>query len=86
MDDLILNLRTKTHVIDAMLGTGLNGPLRSPYKEIIDQVNQLNCLIISVDLPSGLTSDGDSNLTEGINASHTITLPMSKARSLYVSF
>lgn len=78
IDELTLNLRTKTHVIDAMLGTGLNGLLRSPYKEIIDQVNQLNCLIISVDLPSGLSSDGNSELTEGIKASHTVTLQCPK--------
>lgn len=67
-----------THVVDALLGTGLEGPLRSPYKEIIENVNQLDCTIFSVDLPSGLSADGDSEISSAIKADHTITLQRPK--------
>ncbi|WP_245712458.1 NAD(P)H-hydrate dehydratase [Anaerobacillus alkalilacustris] len=77
-EDLVRNLKGKTHVIDAMLGTGLVGPLRQPYKEIIEQVNQLECQIISVDLPSGLPANGNSCITDAIKASRTITLQCPK--------
>lgn len=77
-DDFWDHLMRNTHVIDALLGTGMQGPLRSPYKEIIENVNQLDCTIISVDLPSGLPAEGDSEISCAIKADHTVTLQCPK--------
>jgi len=41
-----------TVIIDCLLGSGIVGIPRSPYKEIIGEINQLEN-IISVDIPSG---------------------------------
>ncbi|MGO4889640.1 NAD(P)H-hydrate dehydratase [Anaerobacillus sp. MEB173] len=65
-------------IIDSLLGTGMSGPLRTPYKEIVQQVNQTNALTISVDLPSGLPADGNMMFTEAIKATKTVTLQCPK--------
>ncbi len=44
-------------IIDALLGTGAKGKLRSPYSEIINYVNGLNAYKVAVDIPSGLNAD-----------------------------
>ena len=42
-------------IIDSMLGIGLSGDLREPYKKIVNQINKTkNKTIISVDVPTGL--------------------------------
>ncbi len=77
-EQFLEKLMGSTHVIDAMLGTGVRGSIRSPYKEIIRAVNELDCTVISVDLPSGLPSDGSCEVGEAIKATHTVTLQCPK--------
>ncbi|QOY37780.2 NAD(P)H-hydrate dehydratase [Anaerobacillus isosaccharinicus] len=75
-------LTNYSHVIDALLGTGFKGTLRSPYKEIIEQVNKSNCSVFTVDLPSGITADGtDVETLMAIKASHTISFQCPKLSS-----
>lgn len=51
------SLHNATVIIDAMLGVGITGELRTPYDEIVTQINQIqNKHIISVDIPTGLGS------------------------------
>jgi NAD(P)H-hydrate epimerase len=45
-------------LIDAILGVGWTGPLRSETVLQINKINSLNTKVISVDLPTGLPSDG----------------------------
>ncbi|MCI4350138.1 MAG: NAD(P)H-hydrate dehydratase [Thermoplasmata archaeon] len=40
--------------IDAMLGSGQTGPLRSPYREAVELLRASNLPVLSVDLPTGL--------------------------------
>lgn len=45
-------------IVDAMLGIGLSGQLREPYRTIVNKINQLkNKTIISIDIPTGLGTD-----------------------------
>lgn len=44
-------------IVDALLGTGLSGNLREPYRSWIARLNASRCPVFSVDLPSGLGSD-----------------------------
>ena len=71
-------LTSCTYLIDAMLGTGIRGSLRPPYKEIIPAVNKLDCTVISVDLPSGLPSSEVCKVDEAIKATCTVTLQCPK--------
>ncbi|WP_257008333.1 NAD(P)H-hydrate dehydratase [Bacillus sp. FJAT-45350] len=75
---LVSCLPTYTVIIDTLLGTGVEGPLRSPYKEIIPMINRLSAKIISVDIPSGLPSDGGMNFEDAVRAENTVTLHLPK--------
>src|ERR1039457_4528459 len=60
-------------IIDALLGSGANGPLKEPYSSIIIEINKLNLFKIAIDIPTGL--DADKGYGELIFKSHlTITL------------
>ena len=41
-------------VVDAMLGIGIQGPLRNPYATIVKHLNTSRLPLISVDIPTGL--------------------------------
>ena len=42
--------------VDAMLGSGQSGPLRTPYREAVELLDGVKTPILSVDLPTGLGS------------------------------
>lgn len=48
-------------IIDALFGTGLSRPLQGLAKEIILHINQSKAYIVSIDIPSGLISEGYQN-------------------------
>lgn len=53
-----LNLLKNYDIIfDAMLGSGMEGDLREPYKTIIEYLNRINAYKIAIDIPTGLDSD-----------------------------
>ncbi|EJA3096606.1 TPA: NAD(P)H-hydrate dehydratase [Vibrio parahaemolyticus] len=60
-------------IIDAMLGTGLKGEVRTEYRRYIEQINQIQCPVIAVDIPSGLCANTGSVLGDAIQADHTVT-------------
>jgi len=43
-------------VVDALLGVGLKGELKEPYREMVEMVNNSSKYILSVDVPSGMGS------------------------------
>jgi NAD(P)H-hydrate epimerase len=50
-------------VLDALLGTGVKGPVREPYRTLVSEINALDAYTVSVDVPSGLdveTGEGES--------------------------
>jgi ADP-dependent NAD(P)H-hydrate dehydratase / NAD(P)H-hydrate epimerase len=67
-------------IIDAILGTGVNGPIREPLKDVISLVNTYASkkMILSVDIPSGVSSDTGKVEGEAIKASKTITFVFPK--------
>ncbi|WP_456474051.1 NAD(P)H-hydrate dehydratase [Candidatus Pyrohabitans sp.] len=46
-------------IVDALLGTGIKGAVREPYRSVIEEVNKSAALKVSVDLPSGLNEVGE---------------------------
>lgn len=44
-------------IVDALLGTGLKGPVRRTYCDAIELINNSNLAVVAVDLPSGLNAD-----------------------------
>lgn len=46
-----------TIIVDALLGTGVKGHIREPYRGVIKKINEMENTVVSVDVPSGLGSD-----------------------------
>ncbi|MFS0614193.1 NAD(P)H-hydrate dehydratase [Lederbergia ruris] len=67
-------------IVDAILGTGVRGPVREPLAKIIEIVNQSanKKTIISVDIPSGVSSDDGSVEGGAIQATETISFVFPK--------
>lgn len=59
--------------VDALLGTGLTGPVRSPHDGLIDAINRKARRVFAVDIPSGLDADTGRPLGSAICAEHTAT-------------
>ena len=45
-------------IIDALLGTGLNKAMEGLWKELVIWIRSLNRVVVSVDIPTGLKSEG----------------------------
>jgi len=69
-------------VIDGLFGIGLTRPITGPLADLLATVNQLDCPILALDVPSGLNADtgaivGDAE-GSAIRATHTITFIANK--------
>lgn len=60
-------------IVDALFGTGLQGPLRGDYQVLVDAINALERPILAVDIPSGLDCDTGQPLGTAIRATYTVT-------------
>ncbi|TBR19144.1 MAG: NAD(P)H-hydrate dehydratase [Chitinophagaceae bacterium] len=60
-------------IIDTLLGSGLSRPIDGLAKDVIENINSSNCTIISIDIPSGLAVDQNSNGNTTINATDTLS-------------
>ncbi|HSV97485.1 MAG TPA: NAD(P)H-hydrate dehydratase [Spirochaetota bacterium] len=65
-------------IIDALLGTGFEGPVRAATAEIIDAVNASERTVLSVDMPSGLPSGGGGPEGPVVRAAYTVTIGLPK--------
>jgi NAD(P)H-hydrate epimerase len=60
-------------VVDALFGTGLSGPVKPPFDQIIATINDCRARVLAVDLPSGLDCDTGQPLGPTVKAEHTVT-------------
>ncbi|TNF01519.1 MAG: NAD(P)H-hydrate dehydratase [Gammaproteobacteria bacterium] len=60
-------------VVDALLGTGLTGPVREPFAQAISLINDSGLPVVSVDIPSGLCSDTGTAAGPVVEADVTVT-------------
>jgi len=65
-------------IIDAILGTGLQGKVTGLKAKIIDLINIANKEVVAIDVPSGLNADTGRIEGPCIKAAHTITLALPK--------
>jgi ADP-dependent NAD(P)H-hydrate dehydratase / NAD(P)H-hydrate epimerase len=61
-------------IVDALLGTGLNGPLSGLVETIVADLNSSARPVVSIDLPSGLSADAVEVPGPAVHASVTVTL------------
>jgi NAD(P)H-hydrate epimerase len=60
-------------IVDALLGTGLNGELNQHYKKFIETINVQGIPVLAVDIPSGLDCDTGKPLGSAIKSEATVT-------------
>jgi NAD(P)H-hydrate epimerase len=64
--------------VDALLGTGLSKNVTGVLSEVIRFLNKPNIPIISVDIPSGISSDTGQVMGEAVRADCTVTFGLPK--------
>jgi NAD(P)H-hydrate epimerase len=69
-------------VVDALLGTGLDRPVRGVIAEAIGRINACGPPVLALDIPSGLDADTGAVLGEAVRATATVTFIGAK-RGLY---
>ncbi|MBZ0156657.1 MAG: NAD(P)H-hydrate dehydratase [Alphaproteobacteria bacterium] len=65
-------------VIDALFGTGLGRPVQGELARLFSRVNATDVPVISVDIPSGISSDTGEVMGEAIAADYTVTFGLPK--------
>ena len=65
-------------LVDAIFGTGLEGEVRSPFREAIEAMNASGKPIVAIDIPSGLDADTGRILGVACRASVTVTFALPK--------
>jgi|Deesub1362A_J573_1020465.scaffolds.fasta_scaffold01192_11 NAD(P)H-hydrate epimerase len=65
-------------IVDALLGTGLNKDVREPLRSVIERVNKSSSVVISIDIPSGISSDNGQVMGTAIKADYTVTFGLPK--------
>ena len=65
-------------IVDALLGTGLNSPVRGLLAQVIARVNQVGTPVLAVDIPSGLSADTGEPLGVAVEADVTVTYGFAK--------
>lgn len=70
----------KTIIIDSIFGSGLSRPVEGFPASVINHINSLNNIVVSVDIPSGLFHDDNSknSFTAVIEADLTISFQVPK--------
>lgn len=72
-------------IIDGIFGSGLSRPLTGKFAELVKHINSSNCIVISIDIPSGLFGEDNSeNDTECIiKAKYTLALQFPNISFMY---
>ncbi|MDD4700470.1 MAG: NAD(P)H-hydrate dehydratase, partial [Oscillospiraceae bacterium] len=68
--DIIMNSDV---IVDAIFGTGFKGSPGEPYLSVINEINMSDAKVVSLDLPSGCSSDDGKVCGACVNADLTVT-------------
>ena len=60
-------------VLDGLLGTGLDSPVRPPLSDVIAWINRQDARVLAIDIPSGLDCDTGEPLGAAVKAEQTIS-------------
>jgi hydroxyethylthiazole kinase-like uncharacterized protein yjeF len=67
-------------IVDALLGTGVRGPVEGLLKEVIEDANRRRpeAAVVAVDIPSGLLADTGETQGGAVTANYTVTFTAPK--------
>ncbi|GED16331.1 NAD(P)H-hydrate dehydratase [Aneurinibacillus migulanus] len=72
------DMRQATVIVDALLGTGTKGELRSPYPFILEKLKDCSGAVLAVDIPTGVNSDTGEVARYTVQAAVTVTFAFPK--------
>jgi NAD(P)H-hydrate epimerase len=75
-------LRNCDYIIDGILGTGLNSPVKGFYSQVLKYVNTVGKPVMAIDIPSGLNADTGQIMGVAIKADLTVTFGFPKVGHL----
>jgi len=78
LSSLLERIKEDHIIVDALVGTGFQPPVRGFLGQIIEALNSLNKPIISVDIPSGLSADSPAVFEPSVCADMTVTFALPK--------
>lgn len=67
-----------TAIVDALFGIGLSKAVDGRYKEVIEQMNHSKALVLSLDIPSGISADTGRVMGIAVRAAKTVTFAYKK--------
>lgn len=70
-------------VVDALLGTGVEGPLKGRIGDAVAAINKADAPAVSIDLPTGMETDTGAVHGECVNATATVTMAFLKRGLLF---
>lgn len=71
--DLLSEMSANDWVVDSLLGTGIRGELREPFRSWVQAINASPAHVLAVDVPSGLNCDDGSCGNDCVRAELTVT-------------
>jgi hydroxyethylthiazole kinase-like uncharacterized protein yjeF len=82
-ESIELSLEESDVLVDALLGTGLDKPVRAEYENVIDQMNGSDVPIVAVDVPSGINATTGEMMGSAVVADMTVTMGLPKLGCLF---
>jgi NAD(P)H-hydrate epimerase len=73
-----LPIKHKCLIVDSLLGTGLRKEVRGPLSLAIRKINKAKSPVISIDIPSGISSDTGQVMGVAVKAHTTVTFGLPK--------
>lgn len=70
-------------IVDALLGTGLEGAPKGIYRRVISDINETGATIVAIDIPSGLSGSTARVEGEAVQADHTVTFGCPKIPHIF---
>ncbi|WP_072016019.1 bifunctional ADP-dependent NAD(P)H-hydrate dehydratase/NAD(P)H-hydrate epimerase [Leptolyngbya sp. KIOST-1] len=65
-------------LIEGLFGFGLERPIEGAIADLVSAIHDLDCPVVSIDLPSGLHTDSGAVLGTAVRATHTLCLGLWK--------
>lgn len=76
--ELLNDLTGDEIIVDALLGTGITREVKEPFATLIKEINKSAAGVISVDIPSGISSDTGKIMGVAVESDYTVTFALPK--------